>query len=496
MDKKTDSTTDNKSAKVIAKAKETATATKDKVMAQVGRLKTKEGRDAFVAKAKVVATTVKDKTVALWKSSLKGKVILCTSSLLILWLIMPSCSNEKSDSTVAGTSQSAALKKELSKVGDFQKIRDSDKLWFNAGEKKDPNHDFTYIGVEPNLIKIPDFISEKSLLEELTSLMGQNFSKGKAYPDREGYQLSVYFVGKGYVVVKTAGSKRYYAYIKTNDGYTTGKSLQEGLYSYYGTENVPLTNGSSITIPAFKQLDNDLFRKYLEAWEYNNKAIEAAQDEEARRCNIAYSEYSKRQEAEAKSFSDNFDANLDAIFKKALAAYDADAWKARVHISGALKGKVKVEEDSPWNWSSEGSFEQLRFPEFKAKLEKLGGAKYWADNEHLQASKENVMQAIDRLFKLRNYHLRINPSDTSGFACYKVERAWTEEWQITEINPARRDETEFSLYDFQDNDKQTMIHFYIIDPDKDADIKSAYVSGDGEDGGTSFRKAFEKKYGK
>lgn len=491
-----DNKTDNKSEEVIAKAKEAAATTKDKVMVQVGKLKTKEGRDAFVAKAKVVATTAKDKTIAMWKSGIKGKVILCTFSLLILWLIMPSCSNEESDSAVVGTSQSAALKKEMSKIGDFQKIRDSDKLWFNAGEKKASNHDFTYMGVEPNIIKIPDFISEKTLLEELTSLMGQSFSKGKAYPDRDGYQLSVDFVGKGYIVVKTAGSKKYYAYIKTDDGYTTGKSLQEGLYSYYGTKTVPLTNGSSMTIPAFKQLDSGLFKKYLEAWEYNNKAMEAAQNEEARRCNIAYSEYSKRQEAEAKNFSDNFDGNLDAIFKKALATYDADAWKARVHISGALKGKVKVEEDSTWNWSSKGSFEQLKFPEFKAKLEKLGGAKYWADNEHLQTSKENVMQTIDKLFKLRNYYLRINSSGAGGLTCYKVERTWTEEWQVTEINPTRKDETEFSLYDFQDTNKQTMIHFYIIDPVKDADIKSAYVNSDGEDGGTAFRKAFEKKYGK
>lgn len=449
---------------------------------EIVTLKTNEGREAFVVKTKERAIRAKTKMVSTWKSGSKGKAIIIVAVLAIMWLLFPSCNSNKEDAATISKGSghkemSAFSAKALAKVGDFKKIQDSDELFFE-GHKNEEFGDF--MEVKPNLIKLPDFISEASLLDAVSN--GKAKEKGVAFADREGYQFKVKFVGKGYVVIATATYE--YAYIKTQVEYLTDSTLQEGLYLYYGNETVPLANGSSKTMRAFKQLDDNLFQKYMKAWEYNNKAKQAAEEENARRSNEAYEIRQEKAEAEAPAKEAKLRADIDKIFRDRIKAYDENGWKKKVHYSRSVRNKVAIELVGKWIWG----LDSLDFQGFKKKLETDGGAKYV---ESIKGSlwlltvddvKENLERYISPVY---SYKISCSDPSCKYNVCYIVSdgNGGINRKNLTTYN--RYGDSEFgnNIGDFYD--------IYVFDEEKDAEIKSAWEKGT-ERSMAKFRDGFSK----
>lgn len=482
------------------KAKELVQKIKDKVLEQVNVLKTKEGRDAFVAKAKATATTAKDKTISLWESGPKGKVILCVAAMVVLWLIWPSNSGK---ANMKGSSGGKTAKIEL------KKIRDTKDLFFEGTlpegvEWEQPCKEGDYVSVVPNLIIIPPSISYENLCGMFNPEMEDIRKEGVSYLNNPQsiYYATVAHVGRGYVIAKPDSSSmygHYYGYIYTDDKYVEGARLKFGFYTYLGTrKTVPLTNGSTHTMYAFRKLDDKIAQKISEAAEYNVKAREAAEMENLRRQEV----WKKDKEKEDKKFEENSEAAIDEAFRKALAAYDSNEWKTHVHIASALKGKIKISDVAPWWWIGCGESGEITFSEFKKKLETEGGAKYWEQNGTMpsmfsaQSLKDLVLEKINSIFKCRRYQLRVDGAKyEADFFCYKIDFYDGGGYSIRSENPASESGMTFQVHESVSSESTT--HFYIIDSKKDTDIKALYDrTGNSEETAKRLIKLFEKKYGK
>ena len=367
-------------------AKEILGNAKEKTMEHVSMLKTKEGRNAFVAKAKTLAMTTKDKTVTLWKSGIKGKVILCVAAFLVLWIAIPSCDNEsrKDNRLVVNDNGKSTMPK-------LKKLRDTDALFYEGTfpqgtsgiEFEDQyNTEGRYKSVAPNVIVLPDNVSMLDLCGSFNPEMEDRRKKSVSYlNDPDGtYYCVVAHVERGHVIVRPDSPSmhgHYFGYIETDDEYVEGARLKRGFYTFLGkTKKVPLVNGSSQTMYVYRKIDDNIANELIKAIEYNGKACEAAENENASRNYKAGKQKAKDED----KFVSNIDAGVDKLFRKALAEYDDTAWKAHIHVSGALKEKVKISDASKWCWIVNGTTHEMTFADFKKKMEKDGGAKYLKDN--------------------------------------------------------------------------------------------------------------------
>ena len=493
-------------------AKEMLGIAKEKTMEQVSMLKTKEGRKAFVAKAKTMAMTTKDKTVTLWKSGIKGKVILCGVTLLVLWLFFPSCDSDskKADGLTAKSGGSSARLK-------LKKLRDTDALFYEGSfpqgtseiEFEDQyNTEGRYKSVAPNVIVLPDTVSLKNLCGSFNPDLEDYRKKGVAYfNDPNGtYYCVVVHVGRGYVVVKPDSTSMYghcYGYIETDDEYVEGARLKLGFYTYLGTtKKVPLVNGSSHTMYAYRKMDDGIAAELVKAIEYNGKACEAAENENANRNYKAGNQKAKDDE----KFVSNIDKGVDELFRKALAEYDDIAWKSHIHVSGALKGKVKISDAAKWRWIVNGQTQEMAFADFKKKMEKEGGTKYLKDNgtplESLTGmfvanTTDAVLEHANGVFKSRRYQLKIDcAAGTGSFVCYKVEA--DSEGAIYSIIPVSSEsDMTFQIYNSLAPFEKQNIQFYIIDRSKDADMIAQWEeTTNSPETAKKIIKMFNKKYGK
>ena len=69
----------------------------DMEKAQGFAIKLRKGINLLFSTAKATAGAAKDKIVTIWKRGVKGKIILCASMLLILWIAWPSGKSETVD---------------------------------------------------------------------------------------------------------------------------------------------------------------------------------------------------------------------------------------------------------------------------------------------------------------------------------------------------------------------------------------------------------------
>lgn len=459
-------------------------------------LKTKEGRNALGAKVKVAATSAKDKIVALWKSGVKGKVILCAVAALVLWIVWPS--GDDSESKIK--SSSIVLKK----------VKNTEKLWYEGSlpdglEWEQEYKVGNYTSVVPNLIIIPKCISFSILCGSFNPELEERRVKGVSYlndPDSIYYAVVVH-VGNGYVIVRPESTSmygHYYGYIYTDDEYVEGARLKFGFYTYLGTtKTVPMANGSSHTMYAFRKLEDKIAQEIRSATEYNAKACEAANKENRRR----EREYKEQKAEMDQRFSEHFDEGVNQIFSKALASYDETEWMSHIHISKSLKGKIKISDVSRWQWKSNGETEEMTFASFKRKLEKEGGAKYWKDNalyvDTFKGPKESAIEAANRVFKSRKYQLDVKGNDETKFICYKIEFDASGYYSIISANTHTESDMTFQLYDDTEPYAKlnVQVHYYIIDPKTDGEIKDEYDdTGNNIETAKTVMKLFEKKYGK
>lgn len=475
-----------------------------KVMECVSMVKDKDGRASLMAKTKELATVARDKTVALWESGPKGKTILCSIALLALWLIIPSCRDDSGEDVSAGFSSTETASAMSAEKGtlDFHKLRESDELWFEGtlpdglewqtdhlGLKwlnEDDDEYQKFESISPNLIVMPQNLSLISLLANFNpDLKMQGYRhKGLSYfLNGAIVESEISHVGSGYVIVRPAGYfcsvyGNHSGYIVTDDEYVEGDALKTGFYTYTGTKTVPLANGSSRTMYAFAKLDERLNRKALEAVEYNQNAVAAAKNE-----------IERRQRRERKEFDRDPAAQTDKMLRKALADYDYDReysmLMTKVHVSGALKGRLQITDATTWPWYSEEGKKGLPFREFKQKFGMCSKIKYvekWSDRT-CNVSIDDVQSCARFLFARDEHTLFLKKADTAcTYRCYII----TDKLSRYGENP-----TSIVVY----NQSKTPV--YIIDVEEDDDIvEAAELSTDWDNGAAAFVAAFEKKYGK
>ena len=461
--------------------------------------RTKEGRALLVSRSKGAATLAKDKIIVVWQSGIKGKIVLCVFTLLVLWLFVPSCRREADSGKTVVEKEVSGRQPQAISVG-FTKLRDTDDLWFEGSlpeglkwqtdlyggkwlDEEDADYD-KFETVSPNLIVFPKDISLLCMLYGFNPQMDSAIyrQKGVSYLDRSSFSHAVVtHVGKGFVVTRAADAKNYgnsCGYIVTDDEYVEGDDLKNGFYTYIGTKTVPLANGSSHTMHAFAKVDEAMNNRALAALKYNEEAVAAAKKEIERRSRTAQ-----------RTFDANPKAVMDDMFRKALAGYDhareGEKIRSRIHVSGALKGKVEIVDMSKWEWYTENGREELDFDEFKRRLETIGGAKYvelWGKQTMYGQSLSDVETCLGNLFKRNFYHLSVKHVDGHPkLKCYSVTDQLS--WQgdgtdITGIHPKCKE------------------HIYIVDTEKDDDIiGEVETSSDWGQGAAALVKAFEKKYG-
>ena len=416
-------------------AKEMLGIAKEKTMEQVSMLKTKEGRKAFVAKAKTMAMTTKDKTVTVWRSGIKGKVILCGVTLLVLWLFFPSCDSDskKADGLTAKSGGSSARLK-------LKKLRDTDALFYEGSfpqgtseiEFEDQyNTEGRYKSVAPNVIVLPDTVSLKNLCGSFNPDLEDYRKKGVAYfNDPNGtYYCVVVHVGRGYVVVKPDSTSMYghcYGYIETDDEYVEGARLKLGFYTYLGTtKKVQLVNGSSHTMYAYQKMDDGIAAELIKAIKYNGKACEAAENENSRRAYAIEEGKTAKMMEEHKAEQEAMRLKeIDActkIFTSAMSRFEEHVLP-RIHVSPGIKNSITV--DFPLYGDTESS-ERESYREIKAKIEKNGVQRYYADKGCVDFDTEFVKKNARILF---NYDMQVDfqikrNNETVPFRLYIYDKA-------------------------------------------------------------------------
>ena len=483
-------------------AKEILGTAKKKTMEHVSMLKTKEGRKAFVAKAKTMAITTKDKTVTLWNGGIKGKAILCAAAFLVLWIAIPSCDNEsrKDNRLVVKDNGKSTMPK-------LKKLRDTDALFYEGTfpqgtsgiEFEDRyNTEGRYKSVAPNVIVLPDNVSLQDLRDSFNPNMEKCRKKGVSYLHE--YSCVVAHAERGHVIARPSYGGHYYGYIETDDEYVEGAELKKGFYTFLGkTKKVPLANGSSRTMYVYRKIADSVAAELFKAIEYNGKACEAAEKENLDR--ICKVEEQKRKDIE--KFVSNIDVEVDRFFREALAEYDDTAWKSHVHVSGALKGKVKISDVAKWRWKEDGKTMEMSFPDFKKKMEKDGGAKYLKDNgtplESLTGMHvvDLVREHASQAFKSRLHQLKIdNTARDVGFVCYKIEL--DSKGAVYSITPVSSEfDMCFYIYNPHVPFEKQNIQFYIVDKEKDADMVTQLEEMTNSlEAAKKIIKMFNKKYGR
>lgn len=475
---------------------------KEKVMEYVSMIKTHEGRSACISKAKSVGIAAKDKTTALWQSGVKGKVVLCAAALLALWLVVPSCRDESGEGAATVSSSSGTASGASSRKGsvEFRKLRDTDELWFDGNlpeglkwQTDDMRFNWLSEGddeyekfesISPNLIVMPQSLSLLSLLANFNpDFQSPEYrQKGMSYLlDGSAVESVISHVGDGYVIVRPSGYfcsvyGNHGGYIVTDDEYVEGDALKTGFYTYTGTKTVPLANGSSRTLHAFVKLAGRLNKKAVEAVEYNKKAVAATRKE-----------IERRERQERIEFDRDPAAKTDEMFRKALARYDYEReygkLMTKVHVSGALKGKLQITDATTWPWYSDAGKQELPFNEFKPKFEKCNALKYaekWSYGGVCGIAQ--VQSCIQFLFHRDEHTLQLKRTDgTCTYRCYCIS---------DKLHSYGENQSSVTVY-------ETKMPVYIIDVDKDDDIvEAAELSKDWDNGAAAFVAAFEKKYGK
>ena len=210
--------------------------------------------------------------VSFLQKPLHKKIVWGVLGLVFLWMLMPSGCGRSSDVIVL-------------KEGDFKKESSSKEMFYVKDGKDDG-----FMDVVPNLKRLPKMLSLNTLCGGFNpELEEERHKKGVAYLNDENnyyYHCIVIHAGDGFVIAEPNDKGMYgdfCGYIETDDEYVDGQQLKTGFYALTGKKKVPLPNGATRSMYAFKQLDYKSNKIALDAIDYNGKAEEAAKKENARR---------------------------------------------------------------------------------------------------------------------------------------------------------------------------------------------------------------------
>ncbi len=463
-------------------------------------------------KATKACETAKAKIMETWASGSKGKgiVIGAGAAIFLLFVIcIASCggSDEKGSSSSSGGFSFAGYGNDS---GDFKKLVDSDALFFEGEwptdmsqyqQEEDLTYNNQYKKVVPNFMRLPKYISNKELCGSLNPELAEYREKGVAYlnnPD-DAYYCEVVHIEDDHVIVRPNSTSmwgEFYGYIETDDEYVEGADLKLGFYTYLGhTKKVSLVTGSSITMYAFRKLDDKTSKKVFEAIEYNQKAIDAAEAENGKRADAAYFEGQKKQAQEEEAKLADACKKVDEAFLKEFKKVNPKAGERCVHIAPQLKGKVSVEIYPVWDYgTADGRSKELGFEEMKSLVEKIGGSGFMfgeTKGNILVLPEDMLKSDIERRAKPR-WRYKIECSDPSCCygAYYVAENPDTEEMEGTRVKDSegRGIPVRFTRAG----------SFYVIDLKADKELADAFGKSNqcwGDDA-RSFAGAFLNKYEK
>ena len=282
----------------------------------------------------VYVEIAKNKIVALWKSGIRGQIVIILASIIIVKLVGASfrCKTSQEDTDTITESNESTLAKSA-KSFFIDAIKEEEKYWIESSEKAPEEYDhLPYNKVVPNVLTLPKYFSR----------VGTPFhycESGNIY-HFDGYKID--FTGDDYVIVKGFSSDEF-AYINTKHEYTDGSLLKGGLYECVGRKKMPLTNGSHVTMFAFNQLPDDLYSYYQRIITHNKKVEKAAFRENNRRESLAKEEKLKILRKEiAAALKDEFENfNVEEIRKE---------FENRIHIAPDIRDKVKLICELRFSW--------------------------------------------------------------------------------------------------------------------------------------------------
>ncbi len=191
----------------------------------------------------------------------------------------------------------------------------------------------------------------------------------------------------------------FYGFIETEDDYVEGARLKSGFYTYLGTtRTVPLANGSSKTMYAFRKLDDKIASELFKAIEYNGKAIDAARNENGRRMGELHqkkmeklAEESKAEEAARRKSEVQ---ECEKVFTDAMKRFEESIFP-RIHVAPNIKGAISVDFLLSGSIESE---DRESYGEMKAKIEKQGFQKYYTDKGLENFEVDFVRRDVRHLF--------------------------------------------------------------------------------------------------
>ena len=300
----------------------------ERELARFSDRETNHGHEACTMNKNILdnVATAKNKIVALWKSGIKGRIIIIIVSIIIIKLVDTSLRTKTSQGDTDTTEQSSVSSLAKSAKEFFRDaIKEEGKYWIESNEEEPEEYDhLPYMKVKPNVLTLPKYFSR----------VGTPFhycESGNIYPFG-GYKVD--FTGDDYVIVKGFSSDEF-AYINTKHEYTDGSLLKSGLYECVGRKKMPLTNGSHVTMFAFNQLPDDLYSYYQRIIAHNEKVEQATFRENDRRESLAKGEkikiLRKKIAVALKDELENF--NAEEIRRE---------FENRIHIAPNIRDKVKL----------------------------------------------------------------------------------------------------------------------------------------------------------
>lgn len=323
----------------------------------------KDCRDAAWKRLQMYVTAIRFWITELWRQGIKGKVMVGGCAVVLLWGVK---------SCLFGFDGAEGVR---FSAADFEKAVNSDELFYE-GSEKDPRG---YVKVLPNLRAIPKMLRGDSICASMnpTIEQGDLHQKGYAYFNDADfiYKAIVVHVAKDYIVVAPDSTTMYgnfHAVIHTAQEYFERQSLRTGFYVLIGRERLPLVNGSTETMYAYQELDEESNRLAVDAVIYNGKAKEAAEKENDRRLERVLKEKEKRDTAAREKWireeQERFTKLSETAYRKYVDTFDKGCALKRFHMAPQLREVISCSVDPMWRYDNQN----LNASQMKEVIEKKG----------------------------------------------------------------------------------------------------------------------------
>ena len=445
--------------------------------------------------------------VAFLQKPLHKKIVWGVIGLMLLWIVFPSGDNDSIGTKHSATGWISKSKNELYVEG--TNVCKVTSMFDNAYKRQEESVTVSYREVEPNLMPIPNIeVLADEIIKPTLSI-----NKGQTYRDEGKGMMKVMHVGDGSVIATPDYRPNYCkhicdVFIVTDDEYVEGQMLKKGLYQCTGRKKVPLANGASMTMVAFKKCNDKKYDEIENAEEYNDKATVAAEKENKNRYRKASRECDqKRDEARRASEKEAINAartELDPLFVATTKKYMEPFPMDRLHVAPDIKAFAKKVSVVPCFSAVGKNYIAITMKE----LEDQGCLCYYKEEKRLiniwgELKMKGAKSIIDDIFREAGYGIKILwNNEANRCPPYKVY-VITTDGKHSNGKPKYRGEL---LLDYSsseprralDPDKDLAI--YVFDGDKNSHLReiwgnSHFLGGEvQEERALKFARAFKEMY--